>query len=242
MRAEIIARPLSHFPGAATADSARRPGRFIQAGRPNGDGTYRFARVTPIGQTVDELAVELGRLGVPRAVLELDITERDCRRDGNIRADAKPTSPRVVLSFEHPEQGATRIPADRFDAWHDNVRAIRLALEALRAVDRYGITRHAEQYRGWQALPPAGGSSAGLNASAAARLLVALDPKSADLDTLGASHAAARLLGDVALAKAALRRAAVATHPDRDGGSTDRFQTLQQARGVLAAHFNERTL
>lgn len=31
--------------------------------------------------------------------------------------------------------------------------------------------------------------------------------------------------------------AAVATHPDRDGGSTDAFQAVQEARRTLTAHF-----
>jgi hypothetical protein len=39
-----------------------------------------------------------------------------------------------------------------FPAWQNNVRAIALALEALRKVDRYGVTRGNEQYTGFRAL------------------------------------------------------------------------------------------
>jgi len=35
------------------------------------------------------------------------------------------------------------------------MRAIALSLQALRAVDRYGVARRAEQYRGWKQLPSA---------------------------------------------------------------------------------------
>lgn len=37
-------------------------------------------------------------------------------------------------------------------SWEDNLRAIALALEALRKVDRYGVTRRGEQYTGWKQL------------------------------------------------------------------------------------------
>lgn len=236
----ILARPLSTFPGAETPAGERQRARFIQSGRQRFDGSWSPARKTPITQTLDELRLELDRIGVESAVLELDISERDCRNDGGIRADARPKSPRVVLSFDHPQQGPTRIPADRFDHWADNVRAIRLALEALRAVDRYGITRRAEQYRGWQALPAT--SSAGLNAMAAAKLLIAYDPQFADVDAVGSTRAAERLLKALDDTRASLRRAAKATHPDTPGGDTERFQVVQQARTVLAAHFNVNTL
>ena len=37
-------------------------------------------------------------------------------------------------------------------SWQANVRAIALALEALRAVDRYGVSKRGEQYTGWKAI------------------------------------------------------------------------------------------
>jgi hypothetical protein len=47
---------------------------------------------------------------------------------------------------------------DVCERWEHNVRAIALGLEALRAVDRHGITRRGEQYAGFKALPPGGPS------------------------------------------------------------------------------------
>jgi hypothetical protein len=37
-------------------------------------------------------------------------------------------------------------------SWQANVRAVALAMQALRAVDRYGVTKRGEQYVGWKAL------------------------------------------------------------------------------------------
>lgn len=237
---DIIARPLSDFPSPETPAYQRQPAKFLRTGSSAGGDWSRSARRIPITRTLGELDKELQHIGVRRAVLELDISERDCRQDGGIRADARPKSPRVVLSFEHPQQGPTRIPADRFDHWADNVRAIRLALEALRAVDRYGITRRAEQYRGWQALPAT--SSATLNAMAAAKILIAYDPLHASTDAIESTGAADRMLKNLPSARESLRRAAKATHPDTPGGETEHFQAVQAARGVLAAHFGVTTL
>ena len=45
-------------------------------------------------------------------------------------------------------------PCDKYSNWQANLRAIALSLEALRAEDRYGVTRRAEQYKGWAKLLP----------------------------------------------------------------------------------------
>lgn len=47
---------------------------------------------------------------------------------------------------------------DCCDFWQHNVRSIALGLEALRAVDRYGISRRGEQYAGFRAALTAGAS------------------------------------------------------------------------------------
>lgn len=47
---------------------------------------------------------------------------------------------------------------DVCDFWQHNVRSIALGLEALRAVDRYGISRRGEQYAGFRAALTAGAS------------------------------------------------------------------------------------
>ncbi|WP_165701546.1 hypothetical protein [Crateriforma conspicua] len=59
----------------------------------------------------------------------------------------------MILSFESDSAGGLSFPCDSCDLWQHNVRSIALAMQALRAVDRYGVTRRAEQYRGWARLP-----------------------------------------------------------------------------------------
>lgn len=132
---ELPVRALTVYPGAPTAE--RRRSRF---------------GVTP-GEALQHLRQELQRAGALRAVLELDVAERDVRQDGQLRADARPRSPAVVVSYEHPQHGMLRFPCDTFTTWTDNVRAIGLSLEALRAVERYGVVKRQEQFLGFKALP-----------------------------------------------------------------------------------------
>lgn len=85
------------------------------------------------------------------------------RLDGKPRAHAVAEHPGVIFSIES-KFGALSYPCDTFTTWQDNLRAIALALEALRKVDRYGVTKRGEQYRGFLALEataaPAGFASA----------------------------------------------------------------------------------
>lgn len=111
------------------------------------------------------LARELAFIRARQIVLELAVGENEIRLDGWIRATARPRSPGVIISFES-KHGPLRYPCDRFTNWQDNVRAIALGLQALRAVDRYGVTRIGEQYRGWRALPEPNGELTSMAAAA----------------------------------------------------------------------------
>lgn len=105
-----------------------------------------------IDMTFSLLASELKAVKAKNAVLQLHI------ENGGLRADGLPKialpSPEVVLSFETDDR-AVSMPCDTYTDWRDNVRAIALPLDSLRAVDRYGVTQNGEQYVGWAALPPA---------------------------------------------------------------------------------------
>lgn len=117
-------------------------------------------RISPFsaswGTTLAELELELRQLEAERVVLQIDVDDRDIRLDGKPRATARQKSSAVILSFESCF-GPQRYACDEYRYWKDNVRAIALSLKALRAVDRYGVSKRGEQYTGWKALAPAGG-------------------------------------------------------------------------------------
>jgi hypothetical protein len=120
--------------------------------------------------TVTLLEREIGFLAPREVILEADFAEGQLRVDGLPRSTAKAASHGVVLTIVGPRDVPhdLRYPCSTFwgsgygtramAGWQTNVRAIALALEALRKVDRYGVTKRGEQYAGWKALP-AGSSS-----------------------------------------------------------------------------------
>ena len=206
--AELTSEPLGAWPWPETASLERTYSRFKAAW----------------STTNWELRRELAMLGVAQGVLEVDVADplRGIgKRDRVVLEDAKVKSPRVALRFAHPYQGPLVYHCDQYLDWKDNVRGIRLGLEALRAVDRYGITSSHEQFAGFKALPSTTGPT--MTATRAAELL-----RTEENDTRS-------ILGDAEVAKRAVRWAVKHAHPDV-GGSAERFQQVQTARKVLAAH------
>jgi hypothetical protein len=126
--------------------------------------------------TVELLATELRALEAERVVVELDLRERDIRLDGLPRADAKPSHDGVALAFESkfgPLRYATAEYAGRWGqpGWQANLRAIALSMQALRSVDRYGVSKRGEQYTGWRQLP-SGSDDTGVHTRAQAEALL----------------------------------------------------------------------
>ena len=170
-------------------------------------------------------------------VIEVDASERDVRRDGFLRADAKVRTPQVVVSFPSIH-GPLRYASGRYEGsgwgkylpgWQGNVRAVALGLEALRAVDRYGIAGRGEQYTGWNALPPAtpmGAAPFGSAAEAAAWLGEMIGAEPLSIGTI---------LRDPAALDAAVRKARKITHPDA-GGDADQFKRVTAARDLINHH------
>lgn len=154
--------------------------------------------------TLDLLDREFWYLEAERLVIEADFTERDIRLDGMPRANARqPEFPGVRLAFGS-KYGPLIYATDSCAFWQHNVRSIALGLEALRAVDRYGITRRAEQYQGWKAIGTG-----------------TTEPEMTRDQALD-------LINGYGGIKAALR----ATHPDH-GGDPAAFARVQEARRIL---------
>lgn len=201
-------RPLHVWPQPPTPASDRQSGHAFKAGWQS---------------TLSLLEHELRQIDARDVVIEIDVEERDIRNDGWPRADARPRSVGVVLSFRHPEIGPLRYPCDRFGTWQANLRAIALALEALRKVDRYGVTRRGEQYTGWKALP-------------ASTQPVMTTEQAAHRVAKYSGYLAGEIVRDAEIARNAIRQAQAETHPDR-GGSADAFALIGEAKRILTAHF-----
>lgn len=153
--------------------------------------------------TLDLLDRELAYLKAEHVVIEADFREQDIRLDGMPRSGARtPEHPGIRIGFDS-KHGPLIYATDSCAFWQHNVRSIALGLEALRAVDRYGVTKRGEQYTGWKAIGEAAASKTSVQEAQAL------------LDAYGGE-------------KEALFRA----HPDH-GGDPDQLQRVQQARRVL---------
>lgn len=197
---DVIFVPLEKWPG--------KPSKQKQA-------TFRMHQT----RRLDALEYELRKLRAQDMVIEAWFDHQSIRNDGWPKSSARPSGPGVILSFTGKD-GPLSFPCDTYDRWEDNLYAIALSLEALRAVDRYGVTRTAEQYQGWKQLPA---------------------PAEEDIrDRKWALEHLARLAGvqpgilsDPATVDLAYRAAAKKTHPDVPGGSAAAFQVLQEAIGLI---------
>lgn len=191
--------PIGEWPGALTVRRQRS----------------NFA--STLSATMEVLRRELRQLGAQNARLQIAIDAAAFRLDGKPRATAKPEHPGIILTLDS-KHGPLSYPCDTYTTWQDNLRAIALALEALRKVDRYGVTRNGEQYRGFLALESTAAPAGFANADAAYAWLLAL---------VGAED----LPGQPA-AQMLIRKAKRITHPDV-GGDADTFQRVTLAEQYL---------
>lgn len=209
-------RPLGAWPGTPTWDRRRAPFRS------------KFAA------TLTLLRQELHALGdggprswyqrdaYPPSILQIGVRERDLRIDGMPRADAKVTEPGIILSIEPASQPPMSFPCDTFVDWQDNVRAVALTLEALRKIDRYGVTQTGQQYRGWQAIE-ARSSTGFSDADAAEKFLRGLYWDEGHGLDLASS------------VPQVYRRVRAQAHPDRNGGDRTQWDRVEAAAEVLRA-------
>ena len=176
--------------------------------------------------TLDKLESELKHLRAKDIVIQAGVTSAEIRNDGMLRSTAKPSWPGVILSFSS-KHGELSYPCDTYTDWQSNVRAIALALEALRTVDRYGVTRRAEQYQGWAKLP---------------------GPNNPDQNPTTFEHAVnlflrvaggnkEEILRNRDYMEQVYRRACAATHPDHYPEHAEMFRRIQTAKQILDKHF-----
>lgn len=216
-RADLIFRPFERPWENPTGDNYRSHPRF--------SATY--------SETTDLLRREVAHLGAKEVVIQLDATEHQIRNDGFLRSDAKIEFPGVRVNIES-RHGPLVYATDEFKqgsiwrsgrgsitipGWHSNLRAIALSLEALRKVDRYGVSKHGEQYRGWNALPPGTPMPAAKMTYEQACTWLQLDP----MDGISKGNI-----------KEHYRLLSKEHHPDH-GGDPEMFHQLAEARDLLLA-------
>lgn len=213
----IILRPIVSWPGEMSR--SRKPAGF--------SSTYT--------QTIRLLCDEARHLKAREVIVQLGISDDDLRIDGDLRAKADVRHPGVIVSME-TKHGPMSWATDRFDSntywgggsyrrspgWHNNLRAIALGLEALRKVDRYGMTNDGAQYTGFKALGsgiPMGAGEPQMTLDEAARIL------GGDVDDL---------IYNPEMVADAYRSLAREHHPDA-GGDPALFAKITEARDLLLA-------
>jgi hypothetical protein len=202
-------RPLDKWPGKHTEPSNRLSSPF--------KANYN--------NTLDLLEFELEKLHAKNVIIECQVAREQIRNDGWLKSNSAVAGPAVILTFTRGKD-SYRYPCDTFATMQANVRAIALALEALRKIDRYGVTSSGEQYMGFKQLPPgASPPSEKMTPRQAAEFIGKLVPITADV-----------ILTSRTWSDAALREAQKLLHPDA-GGSHDEFVRLQEAGDVLAEYF-----
>lgn len=173
---------------------------------------------------------ELRHLKAREVVIHLDVAnpERDLRFDGKLRADARPTSARVLLSFKDEKGHRQFFPCDTFRSWQANLHAIAVTLERMRQVELYDVVWGGQQYVGFKRLPGAGGSTVVEPP--------AMSPEQAAEVVARFSEFPTRLIEtEASVCKVAIAQARRRTHPDT-GGNAEHAATVNEAATVLEAH------
>jgi hypothetical protein len=217
------------WPGDSTIERKNTP--FVSKGRQ-----------VPFEESMKLLERELNAVGAREVTLFTMHSQEDIRVDGRLKADTRtPSHPGVILQFDKyagyddAKQQSNfvqlRFPCDTFNGWKTNVRAIALALEALRKVDRYGVTTGA-QYAGYKALAAA---DIDLTPELAADFIA----RSAGMG--GVPGIAASIIQNTGGFGGILyKTAAKLLHPD-NGGDPEEFKRLQKAWHIVSAVHKEKS-
>lgn len=207
-----------------------RPWTWVGPGTPPDKRRSRYTFKAEWSATLDLLDRELYMIGASDIVIECGLREQDIRTDGWPKQKYnQPEHPGVRLSFAS-KFGPLQYATDTFETLAANLRAIALSLEALRKIDRYGVSRRGEQYTGWKALP-AGSTPAppppAMSREDAITTILRLAKWS-----VGDPLNRAGLIRPGDLRDTIFARARRLAHPDT-GGSDEEFKLYQQAERVL---------
>jgi hypothetical protein len=126
--------------------------------RPKSSVTFR----TTWDGSLAKLEDEVGRVKGDDVVIGIVCDPDQISFSGALKAGgrARVRHPGAEVSFELPGRGRVVFHTDSYGTLHANLHAIALGLEALRAVDRHGITSTSEQYAGFAQIGPGEGDPA----------------------------------------------------------------------------------
>lgn len=150
--------PLS-WPAGWSRTSGRTAARFSKSRnvyRQDGTLAYKTAARLEVGDGLRRLEGELGRLGASAVVISSNLRRN---LDGSITANQSKmlADPGIAVYFKL--KGKPRVLAcDKWASAAENMAAIAGHIEAIRAVDRYGVGTLDQAFAGYQALPSAAGS------------------------------------------------------------------------------------
>lgn len=199
--------------------------RFVHIPRPvtKGVGIKSGQFRSKYLDTLNMLESELGKLGAKQITIQAGFTRDKIRNDGWPYGTAKPEHPACVLQFTDRKGQALAFRAFKYTEYEDNLRAIAMTLEALRAVDRYGVVE-GEQYTGFKQLGAAPEVVTGMTRQNAAAFLARL----VGMQQAYIYSAPADVLSDL------YRMAAKKVHPDLNPGREEEdFKSLQIAMRAL---------
>lgn len=207
---KAIWRPLTSWPGTPTLHAARLKSPFV----------------AKYNDTLNLLEHELGKLGAGNITIQAQITLAQIGNDRWPKPAATFQGPAVIVSFRSGlDDTEYSYPCDTFLGWQSNLRAIALALEALRKIDRYGVARRGAQYQGFRALPAA--HQQGKMPIEEAAALIASRVPGVSPDAIATNEK---------FFDAMFKFASRELHPDA-GGSHEDFVKLQEAGSALTEHF-----
>ena len=173
---------------------------------PNGGYSNR-SRQLSMADAVSRLEEQLDKLGAKNPVLSTNVS---LTLSGRPRGDENPTDPGVACYFRY-KKVPTVLACDTYFRVADNIAALAAHIEAIRAIDRYGVGTIEQALAGYKALPAD----------------TAADWRSA----LGIAKGAPVTIDAVNDAYHALAKR---YHPDV-GGSEDRMAWLNRARDYALA-------
>lgn len=106
---------------------------------------------TPFSYARDALLIELKRFGATDVVIS---TNMMIRQDGLLYAKQRGPDDRGVAVYFNLDGEPQCIPCDKWKQVQDNLQAIRLTVEALRGLERWGAKEMVKAaFRGFKALP-----------------------------------------------------------------------------------------